>query len=96
LASGGSSPNVPEAVRVAFRSFSGIRNPGPYAAHDEVLLPQAAHNTSANFNYNFTEWWKLEEGEKLGRPFDIGDELVAGLLHVLERVSALFYAKTSL
>jgi hypothetical protein len=90
LASSGSSPYVPGAVKIAFRSFSDIRNPATYVAHDEVLLPQAGHNTSVNPNFNFTEWWKFE-GENLGRPFDIGDELVEGMLHVLERVSALFH-----
>jgi hypothetical protein len=37
------------------------------------------------------EWWKVPEGENLSKLFDIGDELVAGLLHALETVSALFY-----
>jgi len=37
------------------------------------------------------EWWKIAKGEKLSKPFDIGNELVAELLHALEMVSALFY-----
>jgi len=91
LASSSSPPYVPEAVRIAFRSFSDIRNPGTYATHDGGLLPQAGYGASVNPNFFFTEWWKFE-GKKMSRPFDIGDELVAQILHVLEKVSALFYA----
>jgi hypothetical protein len=84
---------VPELVRVAFRSFSDVKNPGTYAAPDESLLRQAECRTSVdpNFNFNFTEWWKTAEGEKLSKPFDVGEELVEGLLRVLEMVSTLFY-----
>jgi hypothetical protein len=44
-----------------------------------------------NPKFNLTEWWKIEEGEKLSKPFDVGEELVAGLLHALAMVSTLFY-----
>jgi hypothetical protein len=91
LATSCSPPHVPEAVGIAFRSFSDIMNPGTYLPQDGGRLLQAGYSTSVNPDFNFTEWWKFEEGEKMSRPFDIGDELVAGILHVLERVSALFY-----
>ena len=91
LASSGSSPDVPEPLRIAFRSFSDIENPGTYTAPNKSLLQQASYKTSVDSNFNFTEWWKFAESEKLSKPFDVGDELVAGLLHVLEIVSALFY-----
>jgi hypothetical protein len=82
---------VPEPVRVAFRSFSDIKNPGTYVASDKSVLLQVTYKTSVNPNFNLTEWWKIPEGEKLSKPFDVGEELVAGLLRVLEMVSALFY-----
>jgi len=40
-------------------------------------------------NFNFTEWWKIAEGEKLNKPFHVGDELATGLLHALKMVSTL-------
>jgi hypothetical protein len=91
LASSGSSPYVPEPVRIAFHSFSDIKNPETYAAPDENLLLQAGCKTSVDSKFNFTEWWKFAEGEKLSKPFDIGEELAAGLLRALEIVSALSY-----
>jgi hypothetical protein len=36
----------------------------------------------------------MAEGQKLSKPFDVGDELVAGLMHALEIVSMLFYIYT--
>ena len=42
--------------------------------------------------FNLTEWWKLAEGEKLNKPFDICDELATGLSRALEMVSTLCYA----
>jgi hypothetical protein len=82
---------VPEPVRVAFRSFSDIKNPGTYAAPDGSLLQLAGYKTSIDPKFRFTEWWKIAEGEKLSQPFDIGEELVAELLRILEMVSSLFY-----
>ncbi len=55
------------------------------------MLLQATYTTSVDSNFNLTEWWNIAEGEKLSKPFDVGEELVAGLLHVLEMVSALFH-----
>jgi hypothetical protein len=81
---------VPEAVRIAFCSFSNINDSGTYAAPSDSLL-QAGRKTSVDSNFNFTEWWIIVDGEKLSKPFDVGEELVAGLLHVLEAVSTLFY-----
>jgi hypothetical protein len=82
---------VPEPVRIAFRSFFGIESPGTYEEHDEVLLLQARYKTPVGSRFNFTEWWRIAEGERLRKPFDVGEELVAGLLHALEVVSALYY-----
>jgi hypothetical protein len=91
LASSGSPPNVPEPVRIAFHSFSDIENPGTYAASDDSLRLQATYKASADAKFNLTEWWKIAEGEKLSKSFDVGEELVAGLLRALEMVSTLFY-----
>jgi hypothetical protein len=82
---------VPEPIRVAFHSFSDIKNPGTYAAPDDRLLLQAGYKKSGDPKFNLTEWWKFVEGEKLSEPFDVGEELVAALLCVLEMVSALFH-----
>jgi len=82
---------VPEPVKVTFHSFSDIKSPGTYVASDESMLLQATYTTSVDSNFNLTEWWNIAEGEKLSKPFDVGEELVAGLLHVLEMVSALFH-----
>lgn len=82
---------MPEPVRIAFRSFSDIKDPRTYVACNESLLLQTGHNASVNPDFNLTEWWRMARGEKLSRPFNVGDELVAGMLQVLERVSTLFY-----
>ena len=81
---------MPGPVKIAFRSFSDIKNPETYAAPEEDLL-QARCKTPADTEFNFTEWWDVEKCEEFGKPFDVGDELVAGLLRVLEKVTALFY-----
>jgi hypothetical protein len=91
LASNGSSPFVPEPVRIAFRSFSDIKKPETYSAPDEHLLPPASCETTIGRTFNFTEWWNIDKGDELDKPFDIGEELTAGLLCVLERVSTLLY-----
>jgi len=52
---------------------------------------QGGFDISVDIKFNLTEWWKIPEGEKLTKPFDVGEELVAGLLHALEVVSALSY-----
>lgn len=87
LASTGSSPYVPEPVRIAFRSFSDIKTPGTFSAPEPGLLPGAEYKALDYGKFNFTEWWKIAEGEKLSKPFDVREELVAGLLRVLEMVS---------
>ncbi len=74
-----------------FHSFLDIKSPGTYVVSDESMLFQATYMTSVNSNFNLTEWWNIAEGEKLSKPFDVGKELEAGLLHVLEMVSALFH-----
>jgi hypothetical protein len=91
LASSGSSPYVPEPIRIAFRCFSDIKDPGTYVAPDESLLLQAGCETPVGHRFKFTEWWKIAEGEKLSEAFDIGEELVAGLLREVEAVCALLY-----
>jgi hypothetical protein len=90
LASSGSSPHVPEPVRVAFRSFTDIKNPKTYAAPDKSLLLQAGTEISIDSTFNLTEWWKFTEGETLSEPFDVGEELVGALMRALEMVSPLF------
>ena len=91
MASNGSSPYLPEPVRIAFRSFLDIKKPETFSAPDEHLLPPASYKTTIGQTFKFTEWWNIGEGEELEKPFDIGEELTAGLLHVLERVSTLLY-----
>lgn len=91
MASSGSAPHIPEPIKVAFHSFSDITNPGTYAAPDGRLLLQAGSRTSVDAKFNLTEWWKLAEGAKMNKAFDVGEELAAGLLRALEMVSTLFY-----
>lgn len=74
---------------IAFRSFSDIKDPGTYIAPDKSLLLQAGCKALIGPKFNLTEWWNIG-GEKLSKPFDVGEELVAELLRVLEIVSALF------
>jgi len=52
---------------------------------------QGRFNILVDIKFNLTEWWKIPEGKKLTKPFDVGKKLVAGLLHALEVVSALSY-----
>jgi hypothetical protein len=89
LSSGGSSPYVPDSVRVAFHSFLDIRNPGSYTAPNGIRLLQSKVQPSDTLPFNFTEWWMIGEGETMGEPFDVRDEIVVGLLHALEMVSTL-------
>jgi len=60
-------------------------------APNKGLLLQARYKTLVDSKFNFIEWWKFAEGEKLSKLFDIGEELIAGLLHALKMVSALSY-----
>ncbi|KAF8258266.1 hypothetical protein EI94DRAFT_1708152 [Lactarius quietus] len=83
LPSDSSSP-VPESVQDAFHSFLDIRNPGSYTATDGRQLPKGYIHKSDAPHFNFTEWWKIGEGDTMGEPFDVRNELVEGLLHVLE------------
>jgi hypothetical protein len=80
------SPPVPLSIRVAFGSFSDIRDPGSYTAPDGSLLPQGKEQPSDTAEFNFTEWWKIGEGETMGEPFDVRNEVVEGLLHALDMV----------
>ena len=81
---------MPEPVRIAFRCFSDINISGTYFAPGEGLPLLTGCNIPVNSKFNFTEWWRLAEGENLNKPFDVGEELVAGLQRVLEIVSALY------
>ena len=58
-------------------------------APDESLLLPIRYKTPADSEFNFTEWWKIGD-EKLSKPFDVGEEMVAELLRVLEIVSTFF------
>ncbi|KAF8256695.1 hypothetical protein EI94DRAFT_1710437 [Lactarius quietus] len=51
---------------------------------DGRQLPNGDIHKSDAPHFNFTEWWKIGEGDTMGEPFDVHDELVEGLLHVLE------------
>jgi hypothetical protein len=95
LASSGSPPYVPKSIRIAFLSFSDIKIPQTYAAPDASLLLQAGYKGLVDLEFNFTEWWKIAEGEKLSKLLDVGEELVAGLLCVLEKASTLFHIQPS-
>jgi hypothetical protein len=68
-----------------------IKNPGTYSAPDETLVLQTGPETSAGQAFNLTKWWNITEGERLSKPFDVGEELVAGLLSALKMVRAIFY-----
>lgn len=76
LSSGGSSPSVPESVRVAFHSYSDVRKPGSYTAPDGSHLLQDKAEPSHTPQFHFTEWWNIGEGEEMREPFDIRDEVV--------------------
>ena len=92
LSSSRSSPHIPKPVKIAFHSFLDIKNPQTYAEPDKSLL-QGGPKASISPKFNLTEWWKVTEGENLSKPFDVGEELVAGLLRALEMVSTLFYTQ---
>lgn len=81
---------MPNPVRIAFRSFSDIENPETYVEPPESLVLRAGYKASVGLEFNLTEWWKFDAGRTLSKPFDVGEELVSGLLRVLEIVSASF------
>ena len=83
---------MPESVRVAFQSFSDIRDPGSYAIPDGIRLPQGNIEPLHAPQFNFTEWWTIGEGDTIRGPFDVRDEVVVGLLHALEEVCTLFHS----
>ena len=76
---------------MAFHSFSDITKPGTYVVPDRRLLLQVVSRTLVDAEFNLTEWWKIAEGVKLDKTFDIGKELVEGLVHALDMASTLFY-----
>ena len=77
-------------MRIASHSSSDINDSETYAASSKGLPWQIEWETSVNSKLNLTEWWKITEDEKLSKPFDVGEKLVAGLQHVLlEMVSFL-------
>lgn len=82
---------MPESVKIAFRSFSDIRDPGTYTAPNVNQRLQGKAQGSAIWPFHFTEWWKIGEGETMKEPFDVRDEVVLGLLHALEMVCTLFH-----
>jgi hypothetical protein len=88
---GGSSPYIPEPVRIAYCCFSDIKTSETYVAPNESLVLGAASTTLVDTKFNLTEWWKLAKGKKLNKPFDVGEELVLELLCALEMVSASLY-----
>ena len=80
----GSLVHVPESIRVAFSCFSDIRNIGSYTTPNRSLLPQGQPSQTSRFN--LTQWWLIGEGEMMGGPFDVRDEMVDRLLHLVELV----------
>ena len=87
LTSKGGTPFVPEPIRIAFRSFSDIKNMGTYTAPKTSLLLQAGCKKSVDSSLKFREWWRIVEGNTLTGPFDVSEDLVAELLRILEEVS---------
>ena len=87
---------MPESLRVAFSSFSDITNPGSYTAPDISQLLESAVKPSGDPQFKFVEWWKIGEGETMREPFNICDEVVAGILHALEMVRALLHLQVLL
>ncbi|KAH8993768.1 hypothetical protein EDB92DRAFT_1815424 [Lactarius akahatsu] len=65
-------------------NFSDIRDPGTYTTHNGNQKLNENIQASAIPQFNFMEWWKIGEGVEMKEPFDVGDELVAGLFHALE------------
>ena len=80
---------MPESVRVSFHSFLDIRKPSSYTAPDASQLLQAKVQSPEAPCLNFMEWWKIREGEILGEPFDVCDELPKVLVHFLKMVCTL-------
>ena len=89
LQSSASHSSVPESIRVAFGSFSDIKNPGSYTTPDGHSLLQGKDQPSDTAQFKFTEWWEIREGETMREPFDVRDELVEGLLRTLQMVCSL-------
>ena len=87
LASRSCTPFVPEPIRIAFQSFSDIKNVRTYAAPKKSLLLQAGCKESVDSSFKFREWWRVVEGDGLNRPFDVSENLVAELLYIFEEVS---------
>ena len=78
---------MPEPIRIAFRSFSDIKNVGTYAAPKISLLLQVGCKESVDSSFKFREWRRIVEGNTLTGPFDVSEDLVAELLRILEEVS---------
>jgi hypothetical protein len=89
LQSSSAGSPVPESIRVAFSNFVDIRYPGSYITPNGSLLLQGKEQPPDTAKFNFTEWWKIREGETMGEPFDVWDEIVEGLLHALDMVCKL-------
>ncbi|KAH9007619.1 hypothetical protein EDB85DRAFT_1904881 [Lactarius pseudohatsudake] len=88
LSSSGSSPYVPESVKIAFHSFSDIRNPGTYATsnQNQKLKGKGKVQASPTLPFSLTEWWNAGEGVVMKEPFDVRDELIVGLLRALKMI----------
>ena len=65
-----------------------------YNAPDESML-QALRKMPIDPKFNLMEWWEIAEGEKLSKLFNVGEELVPGLLWALAIVGVFFYLKAS-
>ena len=60
---------------------------GTYATPMISLLLQARCKGLVDSSFKFREWWRIEEGNRLNRPFDVSEDLVAELLYILKEVS---------
>jgi hypothetical protein len=85
---------VPESIRVVFHSFLDIQVTGSYIAPNRSQLLTGTASQSDSLQFNFTEWWKIGEGEKIGGTFDVQNELIPALQHALEKVCTFFHLLT--
>lgn len=83
---------MPESIKIAFHCFSDIQVTCSYNAPDRSHVPTGgAVPLSDPPQFNFTEWWNIRDGERIGGSFDIRDELIPELLRALEKVCTLFH-----
>jgi hypothetical protein len=85
---------VPELIRITFHHFLNIQVTGSYTTPYISQLLAGTVLLSGAPQFNFTEWWNIGEGERIGGPFDVWKELIPELLHALQKVCTFFYLLT--